>query len=244
VLPNQAFLIAAFVVVPSVMYVLYRSIAPYEPALRDMKLAGAMMWPGIAGFGIGVAHLVLDPSLVVGVAGPLAFMAVYPIVDTYVLVVIFNRAFFYKQPALAMYFAVGGAAMSVGLAFVESFRALVDPAVAVTDGGRIVMMLLLATAFVAFHSAKGLYIGTRFAEGARKKTLAVATAVEAPVGLLVLAGLLNVLTYEALGMLVVYAFAVYYYVWHVDFPSRVPESMRRTLARERKRKRRLGLGPN
>jgi hypothetical protein len=241
VLPNQAFLLAALVTVPAVMYVLYSSIAPYEAALRDMKLAAAMMWPGVLGFAIGVAHLGLDPGLVEAGAAVVAFLLLYPLVDTFAVVVVFNRSFFYKQPALPMYFAVGGASLSTGIGFVESFRTFSAPGVEVLDLARILAMLGLVTALVAFHSSRALLLGTQFAEGVRARALVVAVALEAPVGLLVLAGLLNVAAYESLALLVVYAVMVYYYAWHVHFPRHIPETMRRSLDRERKKLRRRGL---
>jgi hypothetical protein len=242
VLPNQAFLLAALVTVPAVMYVLYVSIAPYEAALRDMKLAAAMMWPGVLGFAIGVAHLGLDPGLVESGTDVLAFLLIYPLVDTFAVVVVFNRPFFYKQASLPVYFAVGGASLSTGIAFVESFRTFAAPGVELLDAVRLAAMLGLATALVAFHSARALFLGTQFAEGVRTKALVVAVAMEAPVGLLVLAGLLNVAAYESLALLLAYSGVVYYLVWHVHFPKHLPEEMRRALDRERKKVRRRGLG--
>jgi len=63
VLPNQASFLAFALVMPTFLYVLYRSIAPYELIMRDFKLAGSILWPLLLGSFVGGAHLVLDADL-------------------------------------------------------------------------------------------------------------------------------------------------------------------------------------
>lgn len=240
-LPNQAFLFAGFVCIPPIMYLLYRSIVPYEEAMHDPKLGGALFYPAILGFAIGLAHLLLDVDLIRGGFGVLAFMGLYPAIETYAIVVVFNRDFFARQPASPIYFAIGGGALALGLAFVETFRSMVDPAFSASDVGGLVAMLVLASAFVLLHTSKGLLVGTYFVEGARGRGVALASLLQVPFGALAFTYRLGVGPFEMVGAMLVYAALVYLWVWHVFFPRRMPQELAIEIEKVRKRVRRKAI---
>jgi hypothetical protein len=210
--------------------------------MPEHKFAGSMFYPGIAGFGLGVAHAGLDAGLVGGGSGGLAFLLLYPLIETYIVIVIFNRSFFYKQAATPIYFAIGGGTLAFGLAFMDIFRALGAPGQPVGEGWFILAMLALATAYVLFHASKGLVLGTYFQAGSRKRGVLVAFVLEAPFGALLLAGRFpGIDPGPIIALLLVYAGLFYYLTWHVFFVRRMPEDLKRALDKARKRARRVGL---
>jgi hypothetical protein len=236
--PRLASVLAGLLCAPPILYILYRAIVPYERAMPDFRLAGALFFPAIAGFGLGVAHISFDTDLIFAGYGGTAFLLLYPAIETYAIIVIFNRNFFYKQPGTAIYFAVGGAGLALGLSFVEAVQALSahEPA----DIPFTIGILALATAFVLFHSSKGLLIGTYFVEGARLRGVLVSIALEAPFGALYLTGKAFGADYaEIFALMVLYGALVYYMIWKRFFPRRMPEALRKALDKERKRQRRV-----
>jgi hypothetical protein len=235
VLPNQASFLAFALVVPIFLFVLYRSVAPYELVLKDLKLAGAILWPLLLGSFVGGAHLTLDSGLVAIDAAPLAFIVLYPVIETFIVFAVFNRRFFLKQASSPMYFAIGGAALALPLGYMEGVRTLSFPSTQWNDAGALGTVLALDVAFVFFHASKGLFLGSFVALNQRVKGAAFATALEAPFGLLYLAGLLGIARYEALGLMVAYAIVVYVIVWHRFFRRAMPPKMRDAMARSRKR---------
>jgi len=241
VLPSQAFLLAGFVCVPPIMYLLYRSIVPYEDAMHDPKLGGALFYPAILGFAIGLAHLMLDVDLILGGFGVVAFLGLYPAIETYAIVVVFNRDFFARQPASPLYFGIGGGALALGLAFLETFRSMADPAFAPTDAPRILTMLALASAFVLLHTSKGLLVGTYFAGGGRARGLAAATLLQVPFGALAFTYRIGVAPGEMVGAMAVYGAVVYVAVWHVFFPKRMPQELAAEIERGRRKARRRAI---
>ena len=215
---------------------------PYEPAMPEHKFAGSMFYPGIAGFALGVVHASIDAGLLDTGYGGLTFLLLYPLIETYAVIVIFNRSFFYKQAATPIYFAVGGGTLAFGLAFMDIFRALGAPGQPVGEVWFLVAMVALATAYVLFHASKGLLLGTYFAAGSRRRGVIVALVLEVPFGALLLAGRFpGIDPGPIIAMLFVYAAAFYYLTWHVFFIRRMPEDLKRALDKERKRARRRGL---
>ncbi len=240
-LPGQAFLFAGFVCIPPIMYLLYRSIVPYEDAMHDPKLGGALFYPAILGFAVGLAHLTLDVELILGGFGVLAFMGLYPAIETYSIVVVFNRDFFARQPASPIYFGIGGGALALGLAFVETFRSMADVSFAATDAGGLIAMLGLATAFVLLHTSKGLLVGTFFAEGSRRRGVVLASLLQVPFGAFAFTYRLGVGQLEMVGGMLVYAALVYLWVWHVFFPRRMPQELATEILKVRRKARRKAI---
>lgn len=241
-LVQLAFLLAALVVLPATMYLLYRSIVPYEPVMPDFRLAAALFYPGIFGFALAIVHIGLDPGLVGGGFGSLAYLGLYPAIESYALVVVFNRTMFLKQPEAPVYFGVGGGALAGAFAFVETTRVFLAPGREATDAVLILAMLGLATALVLFHSSKGLLLGTYVAEGARTRGLLLSIALELPFGALLLTSRFLGADYgPVLALMIAYAVVCYFAVWNRFFPKRMPDAMRQSLEKERKRVRRVVL---
>ena len=228
--------------IPAVLYLIYRSIAPYEDGMKDPKLGGALFYPSIFGFALGIAHLLMDFNLVFGGFGVLAFMLLYPVIETYAVVVIFNRTFFLKQPGAALYFGIGGGALAFGLAFVEIFRtALIDRAAQLGELGLIGTMVAVATAYVLLHSAKGLLLGTYFTEGSRVRGVIVAAGLQIPFGALQLTFWLGISQAEMASAMLVYGALFYFLVWHVFFPKHLPDELEAEIKRVQKRARRRAI---
>ncbi len=222
------------------MYLLYRSIVPYEKAMPDFRLRGALFFPAMLGFALGVAHIGLDGDLISRGYGGLAYLLLYPAIATYGLIVVFNRALFVKKVGTAVYFGVGGGALALGLAFVDVYRSLSSPARALSDFVFLAEMLFLASAIVLFHSSKGLLLGTYFAEGRKLRGVAVSLAVEVPFGAFYLTGQIpGVDPAPIVAFLFLYGAAMYYLCWHVFFVRKMPGELRRALDQERKRERRV-----
>lgn len=241
-LVQLAFLLAGLVVIPATLYLLYRSIVPYEPVIPDPNLAGSLLYPGVLGFVLGLVHAGLDPDLLARGFGGLAFLLLYPAIETYALVVVFNRSLFYKQPATPLFFAIGGASLAGALVFVETARAFLQPSRDAADIVFAASMLGLASSFVFFHSSKGLLLGTFFAEGARTRGILLSIAIEVPFAALLLTSRFVGADYgPVLVLMILYSAAAYYFVWHLFFPKRMPDGMRKSLEKERKRMRRVGL---
>ncbi len=234
----MASVLAGLLCAPPILYILYRAIVPYERAMPDFRLAGSLFFPAIAGFVLGITHISIDTDLIYSGYGGIAFLLLYPAIETYAIVVIFNRNFFYKQPGTPIYFAVGGAGLALGLSFVEAVQALAarEPA----DLPFTLGILVFATAFVLFHSSKGLLLGTYFVEGTRLRGVLVSIAVEVPFAALYVTGKFFGPDYAQIFLLMLaYAALFYYMTWMRFFPRRMPEPLRKALDQERKRLRRV-----
>ena len=243
---NLAFTLSFAMVIPAVFYILYRSILPYEPVMRDLKLAGALMFPFLLGAALGVFHILADVGFIeTGYAG-LAFLLVYPLVASLMVVVVFNRRFFMKQAVAPVYFGIGGAGLAMGLGGSEVFRALAAPASQPSDAALMLSMFVLATSFILVHTSKGLFLGVHYASSRRARGLFLASAMEAPLGLLYLIGLLNVERTLTLALMLLYGVGLHYWTWQVFFPSNMSQDLAKDLTRERRRIRRrhqLGKAP-
>lgn len=240
--PRLASFLAAVACIPAFFYLTYRSLAPYEATMPGHRIGGSMFYPGIAGFALGIVHATMDPSLIGAGYGGLSYLVLYPLIETYMLIVIFNRTFFFKQPATPVYFGMGGGALALGMAFVEVYRSLLVPSPAYGDFGLFLVLAVLATAFVLFHASKGLILGTYYAVGSRRRGVLVTMLLEAPFGALLLtAHFPQVDAGPLVALLVIYAAVLYYFTWHLFFQKRMPEELRQAITQERKRARRVAL---
>lgn len=237
--PRFASFMAALVCVPAFFYLVYRAIAPYESVMPGRRLGGSMLYPAIAGFILGIVHGTMDLDLLNGGFGALSFLLLYPLIETYVVIVIFNRTFFFKQPATAVYFGLGSGAMAIGLAFVDVYRSLLAPAIPGTEIWILLAMVGLATSYVLFHAAKGLLLGTYYSVGSRRRGVLLCLLYEVPFGALLLTARFGADPAEIVPLLMAYALLFYYFTWNSFFPRRMPEELRRALEKESKRARRV-----
>lgn len=237
-LPQEASLITTLVVIPSVMYVLYRTIVPFEPVMRDLRIGASLMFPLIGGAGVGFAHIMIDPPLLPYIWGLLAFIIIYPVIDTYVVLVIFNRRATLDHPAAPIYFGIGGAGLAMGLAAAESFRSLSALGDASADGWLILELFLFSTAFVLFHCSKAAYLGTHVVEGMRRRGVLRSTAMEGLFGFLFFTRQVGEDDLAVTLLMLLYAGYVYLWTWKRFFPSQMPEDLAKALRKERKRARR------
>jgi hypothetical protein len=240
--PRLASFVAAAACVPAFFFLVYRSIAPYESAMPGNRLGGAMFYPGIAGFALGVAHGSADAGIIGAGYGGLAFLFLYPVIESYMLIVVFNRRFFAGQAATPLFFAMGGGALALGISFVEVFRSVAGPASTWGDAPLAGAMVVLATAFVLFHASKGLLLGTYFAEGSKVRGVIWSVLLEAPFGALTLtAHFPGVDAAPIVAMMAGYAAVLYLFTWNVFFRRRMPDDLKKSLSQERKRARRVAL---
>jgi len=236
-LPQEAAFLTSVVVIPAVMYVLYRTIVPFEPVMRDFEVGAALMFPLLAGAAIGFVHILIDPPLLATVWGLVAYLFLYPVIASYAVLILFNRRRTLEQPAAPIYFAVGGAGLAMGLAAAESYRSFASLGDAPADLGFILVMLVQSTAFVMFHCSKGLYLGTHVAQGRRSRGVVMASLLEGPLGLLYFTARLGDDRGAAALLLLLYSLFVYLWVWRRFFPEQMPEEMAKALKRERRRAR-------
>ncbi len=233
--PQQASLLTVVVVIPAVMYVLYRTIVPYEPVMRDLKVGGALMFPLLAGVGVGFAHIVFDPPLLLTFWGLLLFLFLYPLIETLAVLTIFNRQGTLTQPAAPVYFGLGGAGLAMGLASAESYRTFATLGDEPVDIWLILLMLVMSTSFVLFHCSKGVFLGTYVAEGRRRRGVLMATLLEGPLGLLYFAARVGDDQGFVLAGMLVFSLFVYLWAWHRYFPEQMSDELARALKKERRR---------
>jgi hypothetical protein len=236
-LPQQASFLTSLVVIPSVIYVLYRTVVPYEPVMRNLEIGSALMFPLLAGTVVGFAHIVVDPPLFYTFWGVLVFLLIYPFIETLAVLTIFNRRHTMKDPAAPVYFAIGGAGLAMGMAAAESYRSFAALGEGSAEPGLIVLLFVLSTSFVIFHCAKAAYLGTYAATGRHRRGVVRATLLELPLGLLYFAERIGEDDTLVIVAMLLYSVFIYMWVWRTFFPAQMPEALSKALRKERRRAR-------
>lgn len=236
-LPQQASFLTSIVVIPSVLYVLYRTVVPYEPVMRNLEIGSALMFPLLAGTGVGFAHIVIDPPLFFTFWGVVVFLFIYPFLETLAVLTLFNRRHTMKDPAAPIYYAIGGAGLAMGMAAAESYRSFAALGEASAEPPLIVLLFLLSTSFVIFHCAKAAYLGTYAAQGKHRRGVVRATLLEVPLGLLYFAERIGEDDAAVIAAMVLYSVFVYLWVWRTFFPAQMPEALSKALRKQRRRER-------
>lgn len=236
--PQEASFITTLVVIPAVMYVLYRTVVPFEPVMRDLRIGSSLLFPLVAGAMLGFVHIMVDPPLLFSFWGFVAFLVIYPVINTYVVLVLFNRRSTMQHAAAPIYFAIGGAGVAMGLASAESFRTLSALGEGSADAPLILELLLFSTAFVLFHCSKAAYLGTYVVQGMRRRGVLMATLMEGPLGFLFFARQVGQDDLAVTATILLFALLVYLWTWRRFFPAQMPDDLAKALRKERRRARR------
>jgi hypothetical protein len=164
-----------------------------------------------------------------------AYLFLYPVIATYVVLILFNRRRTLKQPAAPIYFAVGGAGLAMGLAAAESYRSFAALGEGSASLALILQMLVLSTAFVMFHCSKALYLGTFVVEGRRRRGIVMSALLEGPLGLLYFAHRVGEDDSAVIATMLLFALFVYLWAWRRFFPAQMPEELAKAMRKQRRR---------